>query len=177
MANFTVSSATQPNPIENVSVAFSSALSDFKAGLSDDGMDEVAVPSSLSDLKIALSDVEREQSKRKSLRNLAKIRPLIDALENYSKVVEVFVNVKPAVLAFIWGPIKLCVQVQFFPNPTTPADTKRCRSALPSSKRLMPLSMPTQILVPVFRSSESSKMCSARMFLFKRFWSMSIKTF
>ena len=123
MANITVSPATQSQPTENVSIAFLTALSDFKAGLSDDGIDDVEISSSVSDLKIAISDVEKEQSKRKSLRNMGRLRPLIDALENYSKVVEVFVNVKPAVLAFIWGPIKLCVQVQYFSDPVTLANT------------------------------------------------------
>lgn len=117
MAGTTVSSATQLHPTENISDAFSTAFSDFRAGLSDDGVDDTEISSSLPDLKTALSDVEREQAKRKSLRNMGKIRPFIDALEDYSRVVEVFVSVKPAVLALIWGPIKICVKVRFFPNP------------------------------------------------------------
>jgi hypothetical protein len=96
---------------ESVSVAFSSALSDFRSALLRDCIDESEICSSLPELRTAIGDVERQQSQRKSLQNMARIRPLIEALEDYSRIIEVFVNAKPDLLAFVWGPIKLCVQV------------------------------------------------------------------
>lgn len=177
MASLKVSSAAQSCSTESISIAFASALSDFKAGLLEDSLDVFEASASLPDLKTAIAEVEKEQSKRKSFRNMGKIRPLIDALENYSKVVEVFVNAKPDVLAFIWGPIKLCVQVYYCPSYVALANTESCRSVPISSKPLMPFSMPMQDSVPPCRLSESLKIDSARIFLFKMFWSMFIRIF
>ena len=50
-------------------------------------------------------------ARRSQSDNLGRIRPLLKTLLSYSLVIEVFVNAKPDVLAFIWGPIKLCLQV------------------------------------------------------------------
>jgi hypothetical protein len=96
---------------ESISVGFSSVISDFRSALLQDGIDESEICSSLSELKTAIQDIEKQQSMRKSLRNIGRIRPLIHGLEAYSTIIEIFVNVKPDFLAFLWGPIKLCVQV------------------------------------------------------------------
>lgn len=44
------------------------------------------------------------------LRDLQKISPYLDCLKEYSAVIEVFAQVKPDIIALIWGPIKLLLQ-------------------------------------------------------------------
>lgn len=40
-------------------------------------------------------------------RYLQKIKPCLDCLEKYAGVIETFVQVKPEIMALIWGPLKL----------------------------------------------------------------------
>lgn len=94
------------------SAAFLSALQEFKAGLSDEDVNECKAFSTLADLRSAIKDIEADQANRGSIRNMARIRPLLQGLQCYSGVIEVFVNAKPDMLAFVWGPIKLCLQVR-----------------------------------------------------------------
>jgi len=54
------------------------------------------------DLKIAVDVIQREQSQRQGLRNLNKLRPLLEFLRQYSLVIEQFVTAKADFLAFIW---------------------------------------------------------------------------
>ena len=93
------------------SSAFSSAMQSFHDTLSPSDADQIKKVATLGDLTLAIRDIEREQAQRRSLRSMSKIRPFLNSLEEYSKVIEVFVNAKPDVLSFIWGPIKLCLQV------------------------------------------------------------------
>lgn len=51
--------------------------------------------------------MENLQVDRKLLRHLTRISPFLERLRAYAKVVDVFVQVKPEILALIWGPIRL----------------------------------------------------------------------
>lgn len=91
---------------------FSSVFLSFKETFPQHCVDEFQETKSLGDLDHAIREIEKQQANRKSLRNMQKVRPFLNALEQYSQVIEVFVNAKPDMLAFIWGPIKLCLQVK-----------------------------------------------------------------
>src|SRR6266536_4836815 len=91
------------------STLFASTISAFRSRVTPDVVESFQSVSTLADLSNAIRDIEREQANRKCLRNLGRIRPLLNMLQSYSKVIEIFVNAKPDVLAFIWGPIKLCL--------------------------------------------------------------------
>ena len=80
---------------------FSRVLSAFKARLSP-GDIETFQFTNFDELKAAIDEIQRTQAQRRSLRNLNKIRPFLNGLEQYSKVIEVFVNAKPDIMAFIW---------------------------------------------------------------------------
>jgi hypothetical protein len=109
--NAQTSTIAHTAPLDGHSLAFASALLDFRACISEKDIEQCEKISSPGHLQIAIKDIEKDQAKRNSLRNMAKIRPLLEALGNYSNVIEVFVNANPDLLAFIWGPIKLCLQV------------------------------------------------------------------
>lgn len=59
----------------------------------------------------ATKRLQEDQGKRKTLRSLGKIRKFLDRLDEYSKVISIFVQAKPDVLALIWGPIKLLIHL------------------------------------------------------------------
>jgi hypothetical protein len=91
---------------------FSSVFLSFKETFPQHYIDEFQEIKSLGDLNHAIQAIEKQQANRRCLRNMQKVRPFLNALEQYSQVIEVFVNAKPDMLAFIWGPIKFCLQVK-----------------------------------------------------------------
>jgi len=89
-----------------------STIDSFQQGLPQPILNDFQKITSLTALSHAIADIERRQAGRRSFRNLGKIRPFLNSLQDYGKVIEVFVNVKPDIMAFIWGPIKFCLQVR-----------------------------------------------------------------
>ncbi|KAL8837871.1 MAG: hypothetical protein Q9170_002346 [Blastenia crenularia] len=81
--------------------AFSRSLKAFKDRLSGQDIDTFEL-ATYEDLKTAVDNIQKEQSQRKGLRNLNKIRPLLEFLQQYSRVIEQFVNAKADLLAFVW---------------------------------------------------------------------------
>ncbi|EXJ84684.1 hypothetical protein A1O3_05354 [Capronia epimyces CBS 606.96] len=64
----------------------------------------------LKDVWDAAEEIQKSQRERQSLRALGRIKPLLDNLERYSRVIEVLCNGTPY-LPWIWAPIKLMVQL------------------------------------------------------------------
>lgn len=54
--------------------------------------------------------IQNEQKARADMRNLGRIKSFLEAMEQLSKVIEVFLNVSD-VVAFVWGPMKLLLLV------------------------------------------------------------------
>lgn len=81
--------------------AFSRVLSAFRSRLSQQNIGDFQF-TTFEDLKNVITKIQTEQAQRRSLRNLNKIRPLLNGLEQYSKVIEVFVNAKPDIMSFVW---------------------------------------------------------------------------
>lgn len=67
----------------------------------------------VEDLKGAIEEIQREQAQRNGLRNLNKIKPFLHGLEQYAGVLEVFVQVKPAILGLIWVCCILACSIKF----------------------------------------------------------------
>lgn len=80
---------------------FSSVLSAFRRRLTPQDITDFQ-STTLEDLKDEITTIQRTQAQRRGFRNLNKIRPFINGIEQYSKVIEVFVNAKPGIMAFIW---------------------------------------------------------------------------
>ena len=110
MAYGMVSTHIGPLQAETLQI-FTNTLETFCEKLSQEDAMNFRKIKTLVDLEMAIKDIEEEQARRKSFRNLAKIRPLLKTLRQYTEVIEVFVSSKPDILAFIWGPIKFCLQV------------------------------------------------------------------
>lgn len=92
--------------------AFQNAKQDFLASLRDpDLFNSVSNIKSIDEVYAFTDQLQNDQSKRQGLRNLSKIKPYLDRLKEYAGVIEVFVQAKPDILALIWGPIKLLLQM------------------------------------------------------------------
>lgn len=65
-----------------------------------------------NDLCHAVSRVQQDQENRRETMNLARIQSFLEAMNQFGKVIEVFLNVADA-LAFVWGPMKFLLQVFF----------------------------------------------------------------
>ncbi|PYI36155.1 NACHT domain protein [Aspergillus indologenus CBS 114.80] len=100
-------SATQ-SLIQN---AFDAAVQEFKANLNNDAVYQKILSVTSIDVVYDLTDqLQAEQGRKGHLRHLAKIEPYLNRLRDYAAVIENFVQIKPEVMALIWGPIKLLLQ-------------------------------------------------------------------
>ncbi|KAI1379439.1 hypothetical protein F4677DRAFT_332829 [Hypoxylon crocopeplum] len=93
-----------------LSEAFKSAKEEFKQSLKNPALYDFSKISSIDDVLDEVMKIEREQAKTKTLRGLKRLEPLINGLKEYSAIIEVFVQAKPDVMSFIWGPLKFILQ-------------------------------------------------------------------
>ncbi|PKK48953.1 hypothetical protein CI102_7960 [Trichoderma harzianum] len=97
-----------PNPTQ---IAFAEAVRKFKSKLKNDQLyAEILKTKSIDEVYDATDALQAEQAKQGRLRHLSKIKPFLEGLQGYADTIDTFVQVKPDVLALIWGPIKLLIQ-------------------------------------------------------------------
>lgn len=87
--------------IPAASTAFDEALFSFKQGLTDKEKLDFA-QTTIDDVLKAAQEIQDKQGKRSLLRNLNRIKPYIAGLQQFSRIIEVFVQAKPEIMAFIW---------------------------------------------------------------------------
>lgn len=83
---------------------FQKVLDPFLARLTSDEKEDFQF-TSLNDVQVAVMKIQAEQGQRRSMRNLTRIKGFLEAMEQFGKVVEVFLNASE-ILCFIWGPMK-----------------------------------------------------------------------
>lgn len=81
--------------------AFERALLSFRNKLLHEEI-QAFTGTTLEDIRKQASAIQDLQEKKGMLRNMRRIQPLINGLTQFSGVIEVFVQSKPEVLAFIW---------------------------------------------------------------------------
>lgn len=86
----------------NLVSTFQKSMDAFKAtaGLSHDELKDFQL-TSLDDLKLQISIIQNDQRKSKKLRYLKRLAPFLDCMEQYGRIIEVFLNVSE-IIAFIW---------------------------------------------------------------------------
>lgn len=89
---------------------FDQALESFLTTLTPQEQSEFRI-SNVSDVYAEIARIEKDQERKGLLRGLKRIQPFIDGLTRYSNVIEQFVTMNPGILAAIWGPIKLLLQI------------------------------------------------------------------
>ncbi|KAM6529652.1 hypothetical protein FALCPG4_007781, partial [Fusarium falciforme] len=81
----------------------------FRREISSDDARLVETTASLDDVKLAIRQVEQTLAARQQLRNVAQITPFVDAIERYSRALDVLANGTPY-LPYIWAPLKIVLQ-------------------------------------------------------------------
>lgn len=96
---------------DQIQESFEKAKREFKAGLKAPSLyAQILETTTIDQVYDAADKLQDEQAKHGHLRHLAKIEPYLERLRAYTGVLETFVQVKPDILALIWGPIKLLLQ-------------------------------------------------------------------
>jgi hypothetical protein len=94
-----------------VQLAFVQTVREFKASLKNDDLySEIMKTTTIDEVYDLTDKLQEEQIKKGELRHLAKISPYLERLQEYASAIQVFIQIKPDILAAIWGPIKLLIQ-------------------------------------------------------------------
>ena len=80
--------------------AFDTSLSNLRGKLTAKEIKDFQF-ASLDELHTALHSIQEQQIQRRSLQCLVRIQPFLRAMEQYGKVIEVFLNTND-ILAFVW---------------------------------------------------------------------------
>jgi hypothetical protein len=91
--------------------AFESLIQEFRSKLKDDALyREILKTKNIEEVYNITDKLQEEQARTGRMRHMSKITPFLEGLNGYARVIEVFMQAKPDVLALIWGPIKLILQ-------------------------------------------------------------------
>lgn len=82
--------------------AFDQAKAEFLLELKDHAVLDLAKLTTIDDVYGEAETIQQNQARSKTLRGLGRIKRCLDLLQQYTEVIEVFVQVKPAILALIW---------------------------------------------------------------------------
>jgi len=88
---------------------FQQVLASFCSRLTREELEDFKF-SDLSHVKTEILKIQHEQGQKKALQNLPRIKRFLEAMNEYGRVIEVFLNASEF-LCFIWGPMKFCLQV------------------------------------------------------------------
>ena len=80
--------------------AFQRALARFKCHLSPEEQEQFGV-TSLYDVQDTIAQIQSAQGSKRRMRNLTRLKGFIEAMEQYGKIVEVFLNTSE-IIAFVW---------------------------------------------------------------------------
>jgi hypothetical protein len=96
-------------PDPKIPNGFEKALLSFRARLSDSENAQFKV-TTIDDLKLTILTLQAEQRAHKKMIHMGRIQSFLEAMEQFGKVIEVFINTANY-LAFVWGPVKFLLLV------------------------------------------------------------------
>ena len=91
--------------------AFEKALERFSSRLTREEVESFRF-TTIGEVNQVIIDIQAQQAHGRRMRNLTRVLGFVEAMDQFGKVVEVFLN-SSIVLPFIWGPIKFLLQVRF----------------------------------------------------------------
>jgi len=98
-------------PYDPVQLTFEKSICDFKANLKNDELySEILQTTTINQVYDITDKLQEEQAKNGHMRHLSRVGPFLERLRGYAGAIETFAQVKPDILALIWGPIKLLLQ-------------------------------------------------------------------
>ena len=86
---------------------FQQALDDFRKGLREDDRNQIMY-TTLDDLQRCILDIQNKHNTARRSRNMGRLKPFLEAMEQYGKVIEVFLNASQ-ILCFVWVSFGLIV--------------------------------------------------------------------
>jgi hypothetical protein len=89
---------------------FRGAVRKFRARLSGENLTDFK-STGYDQLVYEIMRIQHEQENNKKMLNFKRIESFLEAMDQFGKVIEVFLNVSDAV-AFVWGPIKFLLLVR-----------------------------------------------------------------
>lgn len=93
------------DPLQRV---FENARREFQQHLpAGTDISDILAATSIGQVHTVIKNLQTAQEKSGKLRHLSRIEPFLLRLSDLAGVIEVFVQVKPDILALLWGPIKL----------------------------------------------------------------------
>jgi hypothetical protein len=88
--------------------AFEAAKSAFRKSLKDEQLfKDILATTSIDGVWKAVKEVQAKQDSERRLGHMAKIKGFLEKLSAYASAVDTFVQVKPDIMALIWGPIRV----------------------------------------------------------------------
>ncbi|KAK6855639.1 hypothetical protein PG995_007790 [Apiospora arundinis] len=97
------------------------AVAEFKGRLECPDQIDLDTAQSINDIYEETARIQASQTRTKTLRASSRLKPYLNFLAQYESTIEVFIQVKPDILALIWGPLKLILR---FANNLTKAFDK-----------------------------------------------------
>ncbi|KAK2808656.1 hypothetical protein FQN50_004520 [Emmonsiellopsis sp. PD_5] len=88
---------------------FDAALADFKKRLTSKELEDFKF-TTLDEVRMEIIKIQDEQDQLKTMRDMTRIQSFVEAMTEFGKVIECFLNVSD-IIAFIWGPVKFLLQV------------------------------------------------------------------
>ena len=92
-----------------MAASFRKTLTSFKNRLTRQELEQIE-DTTLEDVRALVKRIQDEQRARKDAMNFNRIAAFLNAMEQLDRVVKIYANASEYV-AFIWGPIKLLLQV------------------------------------------------------------------
>ncbi|RFU24742.1 hypothetical protein B7463_g11594, partial [Scytalidium lignicola] len=102
-----MSTAASPSP--QARIIFQDAFNRFEQTVHFDDKREFQL-TTLQDVREAARQIERDLGDRGCLRNMRRLQPFFNGLDQYSKIIEVLCNGTPY-LPYIWAPVKLMLKL------------------------------------------------------------------
>lgn len=89
--------------------SFESTLEEFKKDLTPKEIDKFQF-ATLEEFEEAALIIQKDQENTKSMKHMGRIQSFLEGMQQFGKVVDVFLNASPFV-CFVWGPLKFILQV------------------------------------------------------------------
>lgn len=86
--------------LHSLSTCFQRASEKFAMSLTDKQRQDF-IGCSLEDVRQTVKDLQKEREDRKKMRNMARLQAFLEAMDQYRKVVEAFLNCTPF-LGYVW---------------------------------------------------------------------------
>lgn len=88
--------------VSSVQSAFDSAVKGFLDDLTDNNDYDFSGINSIDHIYDATDKIQQQQGSNRTLRNLNRIQPYLQRINQYAGVIDTFVQAKPDILALLW---------------------------------------------------------------------------